>query len=162
MDSQPSALSAQIAGLRHAVQATPAAAWLPATLHALIIACLARLFTRLEQMLNLWQSGDLILPQATPRAAASREQRRRAPAAPRRRSRHRRARQTATPAPARHPRTIHRPAANLPSAARHRPRPARDPPPQNLKSAPSSVAQARSYYYDIKTNYPLAQPPLFA
>ena len=134
MDSHSPALSEQIAGLRRAVQAAPAAAWLPATLHALIIACFARLFTRLEQMLQLWQSGDLVIPETptratTTRATTKRAHRRRAPSAPRRHSRHIRARQAATQAAPRHPRAIRNTAAIPPSAARQRPRPARDPPP---------------------------------
>ena len=144
MDSHSPALSEQIAGLRRAVQAAPAAAWLPATLHALIIACFARLFTRLEQMLQLWQSGDLVIPETPTRATTTRAtttratttrattkspHRRRAPSAPRRHSRHIRARQAATQAAPRHPRAIRNTAAIPPSAARQRPRPARDPPP---------------------------------
>ena len=129
MDNQPPALSEQIAGLRRAVQAAPAAAWLPATLHALIIACFARLFTRLEQMLQLWQSGDLVIPETPTRATTKSAHRRRAPSAPRRHSRHIRARQAATQAAPRHPRAIRNTAAIPPSAARQRPRPARDPPP---------------------------------
>ena len=134
MDSHSPALSEQIAGLRRAVQATPAAAWLPATLHALIIACFARLFTRLEQMLQLWQSGDLVIPETPTRATTTRAttkspHRRRAPSAPRRHSRPIRARQAATQAAPRHPRAIRNTAAIPPSAARQRPRPARDPPP---------------------------------
>ena len=147
MDSHSPALSEQIAGLRRAVQAAPAAAWLPATLHALIIACFARLFTRLEQMLQLWQSGDLVIPETPTRATTKSPHRRRAPSAPRRHSRHIRARQAATQAAPRHPRAIRNTAAIPPSAARQRPRPARDPPPP----AASPLQTASPTHADIIT-----------
>ena len=35
---------------------------MPAALHALIIACLVRIFGRLEHLVQQWQSGQLILP----------------------------------------------------------------------------------------------------
>ena len=157
MDSHSPALSEQIAGLRRAVQAAPAAAWLPATLHALIIACFARLFTRLEQMLQLWQSGDLVIPQIPPRTTTKSAHRRSPSAATFRQSR-RCARQTATPARprARHPRAIRRTAAIPPSATRQRPRPARDPP---APCPPSRVTPARSYNYDIETIYLWPETP---
>ena len=147
MDSHSPALSEQIAGLRRAVQAAPAAAWLPATLHALIIACFARLFTRLEQMLQLWQSGDLVIPETPTRATTKSPHRRRAPSAPRRHSRHIRARQAATQAAPRHPRAIRNTAAIPPTAARQRPRPARDPPPP----AASPLQTASPMHADIIT-----------
>ena len=147
MDSHSPALSEQIVGLRRAVQAAPAAAWLPATLHALIIACFARLFTRLEQMLQLWQSGDLVIPETPTRATTKSPHRRRAPSAPRRHSRHIRARQAATQAAPRHPRAIRNTAAIPPSAARQRPRPARDPPAR----AASPLQAASPPHADIVT-----------
>ena len=42
--------------------ASPRGGWLPAPLCALIMASLARLFARLEQMLRLWQSGAFPVP----------------------------------------------------------------------------------------------------
>ena len=36
--------------------------WLPASLHALILACFARLFGRLEQLLHLWQTAGFPPP----------------------------------------------------------------------------------------------------
>ena len=61
---QPPFLAHQVAGLRAAAEADAAPGWLPAALHALIMACLARLFGRLEQIIRLWQEGDLALPPA--------------------------------------------------------------------------------------------------
>ena len=68
-----SPLGAQLAGLRAAAGAQENRGWLPDALHALIMACLARLFGRLEQVFLLWQSGNLPLP-------ASREMPQRPPA----------------------------------------------------------------------------------
>ena len=60
MDPHPSSLSDQAAGLRHKAQpAREHRVLLPAALHALIAAIFARLFDRLEQLFQLWQSGDL-------------------------------------------------------------------------------------------------------
>lgn len=42
-----------------------------AALHALILATLVRLLGRLEQMFEQWKAGQLIIPPATPRRAAS-------------------------------------------------------------------------------------------
>ena len=39
---------------------------LPAALHAFIMACLARVFARLEQIFLLWQSGQLALAPIRP------------------------------------------------------------------------------------------------
>ena len=50
---------ALFASLRAATKAEPGRAWLPPALHALIIACLARLFDRLEDLLGLWRAGLL-------------------------------------------------------------------------------------------------------
>ena len=47
------------ASLRAATKAEPGPAWLPAALHVLIIACLARLCDRLEHLLALWRAGLL-------------------------------------------------------------------------------------------------------
>lgn len=77
---QPPSLADAIARL-HAATAVAAPVWLPAALHALLIACLARLFSRLEHIVLLWQSGRLALPPAScksPHAEAAR------PASPRR------------------------------------------------------------------------------
>ncbi|MCC6718278.1 MAG: hypothetical protein IT555_10365 [Acetobacteraceae bacterium] len=62
MLSHPPTLNQQIAGLRSAISADQAPAWLPDALHALIIAILARLLGRLEAMIQLWQSGQLPPP----------------------------------------------------------------------------------------------------
>ena len=55
---KPTPLSEAIASLRTATQADAARG-----IHALILALLAKLFTRLEQMIQLWQSGQLPTPQ---------------------------------------------------------------------------------------------------
>ena len=59
MQIQSPGLAAQLAQLKTASQAPETCGRLPAALHALIMACLARLFGRLEQLLALWQSGLL-------------------------------------------------------------------------------------------------------
>ena len=56
-------MATQIASLRTTAAAGAEHSWLPATLQALILACLTRLFGRLEQIFQLWQSGQLPLPQ---------------------------------------------------------------------------------------------------
>ena len=71
---QSSPLGAQIANLQTAIAARETCAWLPATLHAMIAAIFARIFGRLEQILLLWQSGNLPLPQT--RSTAPRASRR--------------------------------------------------------------------------------------
>ena len=55
-------LSEQFTRLRSNAQAVETCAWLPAAVHALIMACLDRLFGRLEHLLALWQAGGLPLP----------------------------------------------------------------------------------------------------
>ncbi len=116
MKANPSPLSDQCAALRRAAQDAIAPCWVPESVYALIVACLVRLFARLEEMVLLWQSGDL------PAACA---RRRRAPFAPKSpparrhaaahaRSHHKSARAQANPAP----RPSHRPAGF--ARARHR------------------------------------------
>lgn len=69
MTSQ-SALAQSAATLRAAVQSDRAPFWLPDSLHALIVACLLRIFGCLEQMIARWESGQLPAPH--PRRAATR------------------------------------------------------------------------------------------
>ncbi len=69
MPPHPSPLADSVATLRAATLATPAHAWLPAAIHALILACLARIFGRLEEMIRLWQAGLLPPPTHRPRTA---------------------------------------------------------------------------------------------
>ena len=57
MESQSPSLGDKIARLRGAAQVEENGTWLPDPLHALIMACLARLFGRLEQILQFWQTG---------------------------------------------------------------------------------------------------------
>ena len=61
-------LADQFAGLRAVTAQSTDRGWLPAALHALIMAALARIFGRLEQLVLLWQTGTLPLP--APRTAA--------------------------------------------------------------------------------------------
>jgi hypothetical protein len=66
--NQPS-LGDQLATLRASAEAILAPAWLPEALHALILACLLRLFGRLESMISHWQAG-LLPPPPQPRPAS--------------------------------------------------------------------------------------------
>ncbi len=63
MESQPPSLSEQLAGLRITARAPlETCAWIPGPIHTLIIAALARIFARLEQLFALWQAGSLPAP----------------------------------------------------------------------------------------------------
>ena len=62
MKTRSSPLADQLAGLRAATTSNDDRGWLPASLHALIMAILARIFGRLEHILLLWQSGNLPAP----------------------------------------------------------------------------------------------------
>ena len=64
METSPATLAERVGTLRASVQADSASGWLPPSLHALIMSCLARIFGRLEQMFQLWQEGTL--PPPTP------------------------------------------------------------------------------------------------
>ena len=136
MESHSPSLGDQFARLRDTAQAQERCAWFPAALHALIMACLVRLFGRLEQIFQLWQAGNLPLP------APRRESRQIAPRDPqspaprawrrtrRRTRRHSRARATArqsspAPRPAIPPADIAPTGTLAPSI---RPRSARAPP----------------------------------
>ena len=68
MPSLSSSLAADLALLRSTAPAVDDRGWLPASLHALIAAIFARIFERLEQLLQLWQSGDLPNPSRQPTA----------------------------------------------------------------------------------------------
>jgi len=93
MESPSPSLGDKIAHLRGSVQVQESCAWIPASLHALIIACLVHIFGHLEDLVRLWQAGALVVPAPsnTPRAGG---QSVRAAAASRRNSR---ARRTALP-----------------------------------------------------------------
>ena len=68
MEIKSPGLAAQLAQLHTAIQAQETCFWLPAAVHALIMACLARIFSRLDQMLALWHVG--LLPPPAFRATA--------------------------------------------------------------------------------------------
>ncbi len=57
-----SPLAARFAGLHAAVEADSKSAWIPAVIHAAIAAIFARIFGRLEQLIQLWQAGQLTQP----------------------------------------------------------------------------------------------------
>jgi hypothetical protein len=69
MPPHPSPLADTVAALRVATLATPAHACVPQAIHALILACLARIFGRLEEMIRLWQSGCTPPPTTRSRTA---------------------------------------------------------------------------------------------
>ena len=56
---QSPSLGDQLAHLRIPSRGQETCGWLPAAVHAMIMALLARIFGRLEQILLLWQSGTL-------------------------------------------------------------------------------------------------------
>jgi len=60
--SIPPSLADQFGSLRNIAEEDSARGWLPASVQTLIMAFLARIFGRLEQMFLLWQSGDLPNP----------------------------------------------------------------------------------------------------
>ena len=62
MELPATPLSDQLASLRTTLTAAEAPRWMPDRVHALIIACLARIFARLEHVLTLWQAGQLPAP----------------------------------------------------------------------------------------------------
>ena len=62
METLSPSLADRLGSLRATAGAESACGWVPAALHALIMACLARIFGRLEQVILLWQSGELPLP----------------------------------------------------------------------------------------------------
>ena len=66
MERHAPSLGDQIARLRGAPAAREKCAWCPAALDALIAAIFARIFGRLEQLLQLWQSGQFPVPPARP------------------------------------------------------------------------------------------------
>ena len=137
MNDHPSSLSDQFARLRDSARAgEEKCARIPASIHALIMACLARIFARLEQFFLLWQSGQLPPPQAhaTQHPISRRDSARRSQAP-------RRVVDSADPpvsqpaaqlarSPSRAPRIRHPRSASAspPGIATPRPRPAHDPP----------------------------------
>ena len=114
METHAPSLGDRIAHLRQAAQAEETRAWIPAAIHALIIAALVRIFTRLEQVLALWQAGQLSpsairRPTSSVRVAGSRRD-----SAPRATRPHRATRTQAVPPHARRPRNT--PQATTPTA----------------------------------------------
>ena len=122
----PSPLAAHCAGLHQVALAGTRGGMLRFSLHTMIAAILARIFARLEHLIQLWQTGQLPpLPQATSRTQSPHPDSAQTPAArahtPRtRRTANHRARTTAAPGPAHKRPTRHQP-----------------PPAQNPATAPS-------------------------
>ena len=133
MENTPLSLGDQIARLHGAVRTQERCAWIPQAVHTLILACLSRIFARLEQLVLLWQAGEL--PAPPPRTATRPTARRDSARAVRRNGRRRRPRavlvqasdaaQKVTPFP-RPPAGIVRPGGGKTSSPR---RSARAPPP---------------------------------
>ena len=145
--SIPTPLAIQVAGIAADLHATAehraAQAGVVAALHALILATLARLFTCLEDLVTLWQSGQL--PAPAPRL------------------RHRQNQPAAAPA------AIKRPAANRAAPAApprpHSPNPARAPAPACIATPPAirltctRAAPQRPLSPHSLANRPRAGPP---
>ena len=126
-------LADHLASLRDDTAGGPIGGWLPEVLHALILAALTRIFGRLEQLLQLWQTGALPAPQ--PRATSGHTATPRTPL---------------TRARIRHPRT------RLAIARRGQtvmPRPC--PPASSARSRPSARPSARPY----RQRRPARAPP---
>lgn len=147
--NQPSP-TPKVAILRIPAPADRSSPLLPASLHALITAILTRLFTRLEHLLQLWQAGNLPIPQPRPRTARANSPRiagerhesapRAAPFPP-----HPRRRTMAAPPCASHaPSFSARPAAPAWRHPRHTPgispfaTPTARPPPHSARAPPST------------------------
>jgi len=172
----PPVLSDHLGSLRASTAANVAPDWLPAALHALIMACLARLIGRLEQLVLLWRPATLPPPDH-------------------RRTRHHKPPRHHRPTPRRHAQAGAPPTDNLPrhharaasppcatairaptptasfappGAAKPsaHPQPARAPPSVSHRNSPperpAASAQVRPFCYDIATNYPNCAPSLAA
>lgn len=81
METQAPSLGDKIAHLRRTAQAQEKCVWIPSAIHTLIMAALARIFGRLEQIFQLWQSGTLPTPPADASRAPARARPVRPPAA---------------------------------------------------------------------------------
>ena len=176
METQPPPLSHQAP----AEPATDTDGWLPAPFQALIIAALARIFARLERLLQLWLAGALP-PPALRHPTPTRKPAHCPHAAPTRCSPHHRRRRApmrvqATTAIHIQPSALNHgasrarsPAIKPSSAPSPRHHPARAPPhscpvlpsapPSVAKTPPREVAKPRPFYNDIITICPLAFPP---
>ena len=151
MKDHPPSLGDKFARLRDSARAgEEKCARIPASIHALIMACLARIFARLEQLFLLWQSGQLPPPQAhaTQHPISRRDSARRSEA-PRRKvhsadppASQPVSQPAASPSRARHIRHPGATSALPPGTAPLRPRPARDPPP--ARSAETPLRPGRS------------------
>ncbi len=115
MEPSPATLAERVGTLRASAQADSARA---SCLHALIMSVLARIFGRLEQMLLLWQSGELPLPQpAPPRTRHPRPRHSRTASSRRTARRRQRMARRQSPPPGLRPRT---PTIQHPAQAPHR------------------------------------------
>ena len=144
MELPAAPLSDQLSSLRTTLTAASAPRWMPDRVHALIIACLARIFARLEQILLQWQSEQLPLPQPlqAPSHTAARQDSARAPRRPTSNRRHRAPTTSTTPG------NIPEWTPSVPSQARSAPtHPPRWRPPSNSRAPPHQ-------------GVPLKNPPL--
>ncbi len=163
MEPHPSPLSDQAAGLCSNAQAPREdRALLPAALHTLIAAVLARLFDRLEQLLQAWLAGTLAPPPArnnTPHTSnPTPRQRRPAIRAPRRAP----SRAITPKIPTNRAQTVGRiseapsdsprgrPPYPRPNRPPSRPRQARDPPRPTAKTPKREAEKLRFYYSDME------------
>ncbi len=141
----PSPLAESVASLRVAMLATPAHACVPTAIHALILACLARILGRLEDMIRAWQAGQLPPPTQRPRTARATPCAR-APL----RNTHRAASRERRPIGAEQPADARDPASCAPSHRRHvplrpdRPRPEFPPRPPGTNAADAAPPLAHA------------------
>ncbi len=165
METHAPSLGDKIAHLRRTAQAQEKCAWIPSAIHALIMAALARIFGRLENIFQLWQAGTLPAPPVRRSVAPARTGTAR-PISRRPISR-RSASRACRRAPAIHscstlPAALHPdPAIPIPATRpgnkRRRSRPPRPPP---TKTGFGSRAQPRLICYDIKIiSLPLERRP---
>ena len=131
METPHPSLGDQIARLHGTMQTQEKCAWIPTAIHTLIMAALARIFGRLEHLLQFWQAGTL--PLATLSAAPRTQHPPRQPA-PRLIS----ARRTRTAKP-------------RPAAAARNPNPARaaapaNPPPTRALTPSNTRPPAKNFY----------------
>jgi hypothetical protein len=145
MPPPPSPLADTVASLRVATLAIPAHACVPAAIHALILACLARILGRLEEMIRAWHAGQLAPPTRCPGTARTPAMAPRPNSAPFASAPRRRARRAASQARLHMPTERLAPAGRLPvQPPALAPRPERHPPHpgNNAGAAPPPLSHA--------------------
>ena len=153
METHPPSLSTQLAALRSTVPTGPVEGyWVLNSVIETIFAALLRVFSRLEDMVELWQTGLLPLP--TPRATPpnTKTPRTKTPATPNTRTpsaRNPRNPTAHTRLPAAQPAIPHPQIPPRPAPAPPRPniRATHDPPPPGFpKKHPSAIAPKHNYF----------------